>query len=252
MFGRQNNNPQPSQKPSRIKNFFNIVLTIIITVLIVFAGLFVWQNFFDGPEVIPEDQGDQFTVTVDKTAIIQEVQSLERLETVRQVIQRDIQVTVDLGDLEVFGVSILENKRTQDFTITGYVTAGIDLGAVEAEDVELSAEEKEVLIRLPAPEVFDANIIEDQTRIIREDITVLYNLETLDGERRRELNEQLFQLVVKESRKALVQAACDDEILATAEENADESMQKLFGTILSENFIVETAVATSCGLEGVT
>ncbi len=242
------NQPSQNRKLSWIRSFFSVLLTILITVIIIFAGLFVWQNFFDGPPLIPTDGGDQFTVTVDKTAIVQEVQNLERLETVRQVIQRNIQVTIDLGDLEIFGLNLLENKRTQEFSFTGFVTAGIDLADVRAEDIELSSEERQVLIRLPAPEIFESGIIEDQTTILREEITVLYNLETLDDERRRELNDQLFQLVLTESRKALVDAACADNILVTAEENADESMEKLFGTILSQNFQVETTSAASCGL----
>ncbi len=229
----------------------NIITTIILTVLVVLSVLFVWQNFFqNNSQTNSSKNRDQFTVVIDKMVILQEVQALERLETVRQTMQREVEVTIDLGDLAVFGHTILENKRTQKFSITGYVIAGIDLSGFSSEDIELDTDTKKIKINIPAPEIFDANILEDQTRILQERITVLYNLETLNPDRRKELNEQLLQLVIRESKKSLVNAACESNILELAEQNASQSMQKLFGSIIQENFIIETTSAQNCSWQG--
>lgn len=249
----QNSNQTWSSLSGKLRIVTRTISIIIVTISIIFSGLFVWQNFFQQKytQDISESGKDKFTVTVDKTVIIQQVQELQKLETIKQIIQREISVTIDLGELEFFGVSVLENKRTQEFLITGYVTAGIDLSLVTAEDIKVSSTEKEVLIRLPSPQILEVNIIEDQSRILREEITMLYNLETLNTDRRKELNELLFQKVIGESRRALVNASCQDEILLKAQTNATDSMQKLFGKIFSENFYIETTSASSCGFDGV-
>ena len=47
-------NPE-KEKLSGVKRFFRTILVLIILVVIVGGGLFVWQNFFGGPEVIPSE-----------------------------------------------------------------------------------------------------------------------------------------------------------------------------------------------------
>ncbi|GEM_PF-1194263 len=233
------------------KQWLNIITTIIITTLVVLSILFIWQNLFQNDtQTNTSKNRDQFTVVIDKMVILQEVQALERLETVRQTIQREVEVTVDLGDLTVFGHTVLENKRTQKFSITGYVIAGIDLSKISSEDIELDVDTKKIKINIPAPEIFDANVLENQTRILQERITILYNLETLNPDKRRELNEKLLQLVIKESKRSLVDAACESNILELAKQNASQSIQKLFGSILQNNFIIDIASDQNCSWQG--
>ena len=40
---------------SGIRRFFRTILVIIIIVILVGGGLFIWQNFFNGPEVLPSE-----------------------------------------------------------------------------------------------------------------------------------------------------------------------------------------------------
>lgn len=48
-----NNYHIEKKKKSGIRNFLRKLLVLIILVMILGAGLFIWQNFFGGPEVIP-------------------------------------------------------------------------------------------------------------------------------------------------------------------------------------------------------
>ena len=45
------------EKRSGVKRFFRTVFVLIILVMIGFGGLYIWQNFFGGSEVIPQDMG---------------------------------------------------------------------------------------------------------------------------------------------------------------------------------------------------
>ncbi len=92
----------------------------------------------------------------------------------------------------------------------------------------------------------DVNILEDQTQILKDKISLLYNLESSNPDRRKELNEKLFQLVLRESKKSLVEAACAENILSTAEQNATQTTKKLFGVIFQPMVVVETTPAANC------
>ena len=231
---------------SKIRNWLTQIGLVVSTVIITLAGVWLWQNVFNQKPLVIFPKGEQVTVVVDKLVILKEIQSEEKLQTVKQVLQREVEVTLDLGDFSIFGWTLLENKRVQKFAITGYVIAGVDLSKLKPEDINLDEKTGQIRVRLPNPEILDVNILEEQTQVLKDKITLLYNLESLNPDRRKELNEKLFQLVLKESKKALVEAACAEQILSTAGQNAAQATKKLFGVVLQPVIVVETTPATNC------
>ena len=229
-----------------LAQFGLVALTVIVTLLVVW----LWQNVFHFKSVSIVPKGEQVTVVVDKLVILKEIQSEEKLQTVKQVLQREVEVTLDLGDFSVFGLTLLENKRVQKFAITGYVIAGVDLSKLGPNDLSFDEKNSQIKVRLPAPEILEVNILEEQTQILKDKITLLYNLESLNLDRRKELNEKLFQLVLKESKKSLVEAACAEQILVTAEKNASQTTKRLFGIVFQPVLVVETTPATNCTWSG--
>jgi hypothetical protein len=164
-------------------------------------------------------------VSYDKTVIVDKIQGVNKLETTQMVIQRDIALTLDLGNVEVFGKNI-ERTRTQNIAITGTVAAGVDLSKLNADNVELK--DNTLAITLPAPEIFNINIDEDKSRTLSDDLTLLFRLDTLTSGNKQTLNEQLQDQASKQAKEALKKGACEAQILDKANVEAEKSVKNLF------------------------
>ncbi len=139
---------------SKLKRWLTQFGLVALTAVITLVGVFVWQNLFNPKTVSIIPKGEQVTVVVDKLVILKGIQSQEKLQNVKQVLQREVEVTLDLGDFSVFGLTLLENKRVQKFAITGYVVAGIDLSKLQPEDISFDDKNKQIKVRLPASRGF--------------------------------------------------------------------------------------------------
>ena len=148
------------------------------------------------------------TILPDPVAIINNIQSLSRLETVQYSIERVIAAETGQG---VFG-SLFGDKLL--FVAHGVVIAGIDLAKVDPTDLWVS--ENVLYFRMPDPEIFIATLDNEKSYVYDRETGLLtkgdINLET-DARR-----------VAEDS---IQEAALEDGILVTAGNNAEAFMSLL-------------------------
>lgn len=189
---------------------------------------------------------ERVVVRFDETVIIDRFQELSTLQTASVIVQRDIEVELDLGTFEFQGIPLLDSKKSQKLAATGRVIAGVDLSKIEPEMVTL--EEGNLMISLPEPEILAIELDESKTTLLREDWTLLFSVESFIGGRRQELNEKLRDQVAEQTRASLLDGACEADILGKANEGAQESITNLFLFADLESIEVNTSVSAECDL----
>lgn len=211
-----------------------LIILIVIIIITIFSINFVFKNKAN-------------TVAIyDKTIIIEKVKSLNRLETLEMLIQRDIEITLDLGDFKVLEFSILKNKRTQKIAVTGKIVSGIDFSKLDSNKVSLNQNSSLLKIELPSTEVFYINLMEDKMYILKDDMSLLFNLTNLSTSKRNELNQLFQQQVIKQSKLALLQGACEAGILEKSFIQAKNNVQNLFAFTQIQNFDITFEPEKSC------
>jgi hypothetical protein len=152
------------------------------------------------------------TILPDPVTIINEVQALARLETIRYTIEKVITAETNQGILaSLFGDRLL-------FVAHGYVIAGIDMSKIQKGDLWL---EGNVLnIRLPAAEVLVASLDNDKSYV--------YDRQTgLFKKADPSLETLARQVAENEIRKG----ALDDGILEQASVNGQTYLHWFFETL---------------------
>ena len=152
------------------------------------------------------------TIIPDPVTIINEVQSLARLETIRYTVEKVVTAEVNQGVLgPLFGDRLL-------FVAHGYVIAGIDMSKIKPEDLWL---EGGVLnVRLPAPEILVTTLDNDKSYVY-DRVTGLFT----HGD--PTLETQVRQVAEQEILKAAIQ----DGILDQAATNSQTYLKWFFETL---------------------
>ncbi|HUF39552.1 MAG TPA: DUF4230 domain-containing protein [Anaerolineales bacterium] len=171
------------------------------------------QRFEDVGDTIGTQVADVLnptaTVLPDPVAIVHDVRTLARFETVQYSIERVI--TAESGQnifSGLFGDRLL-------FVAHGIVIAGVDMQKLQPEDLRL--ENGVLYVRLPPPEIFIATLDNEKSYVYDRDTGLLSkgNVD-LETEARR---------VAEES---IAEAALEDGILETARRNAELFFSLLF------------------------
>ena len=152
------------------------------------------------------------TIIPDPVTIIDQVQALARLETIRYTVEKVITAQTNQGVLApLFGDRLL-------FVAHGYVIAGIDMSEIKPEDLWLSG--SVLNVRLPAAEVLVATVDNDKSYVYDRQTGLLAkgdpNLET----QARQVAEQ-----------EITKSALDDGILDQAQANAQTYLRWFFETL---------------------
>ncbi len=164
------------------------------------------------------------TIIPDPATYITQVQALARLETIQYSVEQVVTVEVNQGTFGfLFGDKML-------FVGHGTVIAGIDMGKVQASDMQM---QNGVLhVRLPASEVFVATLDNGKSQVYDRTTGALTradpNLETLARQA---------------AEKKILQAALDDGILDVAEKNAQAYLTRFFAALGYPNAVIEFAPA---------
>jgi len=163
------------------------------------------------------------TIIPDPVTIINEVQSLARLETIRYTVEKVVRAEVNQGVLgPLFGDRLL-------FVAHGYVIAGIDMSKIKPEDLWL---EGEVLnVRLPKTEVLVATLDNNKSYV--------YDRETgLFTQGDPTLETQVRQVAEQE----ILKAATEEGILDQATTNTQTYLRWFFETLGYKqiNFVLPT------------
>jgi hypothetical protein len=145
------------------------------------------------------------------SAILQQVQTLSQLVTVKYVIEKvvvleDVKWIPGLGESRVLMVA------------HGTVKAGVDLSQLEPADLKISG--KKIVIRLPRAQITDTYLDEGQTRVIERTTGLI---RTFD----KDLEQTARQQAVDDIRRA----ARSGGILKEAEDRARAQLRSLFGAL---------------------
>lgn len=165
---------------------------------------------------------------LDRDAVVQQVRSLNRLETASFTIEKIIEAGTDYNRLNefLFGDHIL-------LVTHGEVTAGFDLSALSEKDITIVGDS--LTIRLPSPHLLSTRLDNDQTKVFdRRSGWLTKGDLNLESEARQQ------------AESAITKAACDGKILNEANDRGKQQLETLFKTIGFKTISVLTSAPTSC------
>jgi hypothetical protein len=166
------------------------------------------------------------TLYPDPVTVVREVRSLSRLETVQYTVEKVITAETNQGPFGfLFGDRLL-------LVAHGTVVAGIDLGRLAEGDIRIDPQGT-VFMVIPSAEVFVATLDNEKSYVYHRETGILAG-GTKDLESAARLAAQ----------EAILQAALDDGILATADTNGKAYLQRFLTSLglRSVTFIDATPV----------
>jgi hypothetical protein len=184
----------------RLRNFFWMLVMLGLLALGIYLGLTVarWRG------------GDLHVQNAE--TIIQQVQTLSDLVTVKYVMQKVEYVDSPPGT--TLGQFIQGDNKVL-LLAQGIVKAGIDLKKIKADDVDISG--KCLTIKLPKPEITDAYLDDTQTKVIERTTGFLRSLD-------KDLEQTTRQYAVDDIRRAAQQGG----ILNDANDRARMELRTFF------------------------
>lgn len=152
------------------------------------------------------------TILPNPVTIIHNVRSLARLETIQYTVEKVITAETGQGPFGfLFGDRLI-------LVAHGRVIAGVDLGKLSPEDLQLR--DNVLYVTLPEPEVFIAAIDNEKSYVYSRDTGVLT---------KGDINLEASARQAAESE--IAQAALEDGILELARQNAENYLYRLFGDL---------------------
>jgi hypothetical protein len=206
------NTPANVGRP-RISGLLGIVLGILLTIAVI--GGAVWLSTGVGMlHLLGMFRSGQTSINVSQPTVVRQIQQLQRLETVTYTMDKIISGERDNPYLPKF----LAGDRLL-LVVHGEVIAGVDLAKVQPADVIVRGQS--ITFHVPQSEIFSTLIDNARTRVYSRDTGLFTSPDpNLESEVREEAERQLQQ------------AALQDGILKTADQNARStlsSMLKGFG-----------------------
>lgn len=161
-----------------------------------------------------------FWIKTDRTAVIKEIQSLQRLETAQFTLEKviDAQTSGSQWQQFLFGDRILLIAHAR-------VIAGVDLAKLTASDVVV--ENKKITVNLPPSELFVTDLDESKTQVYDRQKGLL-------SKGRDQLETQARQA----AEVTMTQAACEGGILTTAADNAKQQLTQLLTAFGFEEVVI--------------
>jgi hypothetical protein len=190
-----------------------LVLALVIVVLGIVLGVGLARYGSTLP-VVGSLLGEKPPRTTTGPVVVEGIQELDQLATVRWT--ESVPVTRETGG------GILDRLFSGEKVIliaTGKVEAGVDLGDIEKDDVGVNGDS--VTIDLPEPEILSASLDEGRTRVYDRDFSPL-NLRP---------DDQLVEEARLQAIQKIKDAARENEILDTAEHNAEDSVRAFVTTL---------------------
>ena len=180
-----------------LSGVFGFVTGFIVAMLLALAA--GWVVFFRGGS----------RVDISQPTVIQQIQQLQRLETVVYNMEKIV-----TGSQESrFLPTLLIGDRLL-LIVHGEVTAGVDLAGLDASRVKVDG--KNIILNLPEPSIFSTRVDNARTRVYARE-TGLFSSP----------DPQLESEVRREAERQLTQAALDGGILKTAAANARTTLTSL-------------------------
>jgi Protein of unknown function (DUF4230) len=202
----------PRRKP-RFSGILGIFLGIILAIAVIASA--VWLTTGVGLlHLLGLFRSGQTSINVSQPTVVRQIQQLQRLETVTYTMDKIISGERDNPYLPKF----LAGDRLL-LVVHGQVIGGVDLAKVQPADVIVRGQS--ITFHVPQAEIFSTLIDNARTRVYSRDTGLFTSPDpNLESEVREEAERQLQQ------------AALQDGILKTADQNAHNtlaSMLKGFG-----------------------
>ena len=201
---------EPNSQPGKttLSLFSGILGGALITLTLV--GIAVWLTTGIGLlRLMGVVKDGRVLINVDQPTVVRQIQKLQRLETVSYTMDKIISGGHDNPLLPKFLVS----DRLL-LMVHGEVIAGVDLGKLQPSDVALA--NRKIFVHLPKAEILVTRLDNEKTRVYSRDTGLFSspdpNLETQ---------------VRQEAERQLQQAALQDGILKSADDNARNSVQSI-------------------------
>ncbi len=213
-------NVSPSNSSKTIVRIILILVGIAVILFLVSLVISRINNTLNPLQQANHELGTQVsrllhptpTIIADPVTIINEVQSLAKLETIRYTVEKVVTAEVNQGVLgPLFGDRLL-------FVAHGYVIAGLDMSKIKPEDMWLAGEMLNV--RLPATEVLVATL-DNNKSYVYDRVTGLFT----QGD--PTLETQVRQVAEAE----ILKAAIADGILDQATTTAQTYLRWFFETL---------------------
>ncbi len=158
--------------------------------------------------------GEGQSQTTTSPVVVEDIQKLDRLDTVRMT--QSVIVTKKTAGTEFRRFFTGEEVI---LVAVGDVEAGVDLSSLTEEGVRV--EEKTVTLRMPEPEISSVALDEEQTRLYDRDQGLL----------RPRADETLVEEAREDAQGELLAAARQNDILSTAERNAEDTIRTFLTTL---------------------
>nr|PZN31820.1 MAG: DUF4230 domain-containing protein [Chloroflexota bacterium] len=207
-----------------------------ITVALLFM-LFGRQVFQSVTQSVPERVRQVIatpTPTVrDRGGTIQQIRSLNRLETQQFSIERVVEARVERGNF-------LDNFLGERLLLiaSGDVVAGVDLSKLRESDVQISEDGEHITLRLPPSEIFSARLNNERTTVYDRQTGIVTQIM---GGQDKTLETQARQ----EAEKQILDAACENNVMQRAADDAKRSMEA-FLRLLDFESVEVIAEAGTC------
>jgi hypothetical protein len=192
-------------------------LVLALVIVCVSVGLGIGISRFDFMERVPvlgpllEEKPARTTTG---PVVVEGIQELDQLATVRWT--ESVPVTRESGgDI----LDRLFNGEKVLVIATGEVEAGVNLADIGKDDVSVNGET--VTIDLPEPEILSASLDEEKTRVYDRDFSPL-NVRP---------NDDLVEEAREQALEKIKDAARENDILDTAEQNAENSIRAFVTTL---------------------
>jgi hypothetical protein len=185
-----------------------ILLGAAIALAVVGLAVWLWTGM-GFLQLIGLFRGGTTVINVNQPTVVRQIQQLQRLETVSYTMDKIISGERNNAYLPKF----LAGDRLL-LVVHGDVIAGVDLGKVQPADVSVRG--RTISLRIPAAEIFTTRIDNARTRVYSRD-TGLFS--TPDPNLESEVRE--------EAERQLQQAALQDGVLKTADQNARTTLSRM-------------------------
>ena len=210
-----NNNRNRRRSSVNISALVILGITILGILIVIYLLVRTLSDVQQRSMELPNAVATQFnqainptpTIYADPQTVIRSIQGMEQLVTVTYTIEKVITAESGQGPMGfLFGDQLL-------LIAQGEVDAGVDLSLIGPEDIQVAG--GAVFITLPAPEVFNVTLNEDDTYIYQRDTALLGQNIDLESDARREAS------------RIILQSAIEDGILDIADDNAQATLSRL-------------------------
>jgi hypothetical protein len=204
--------------------------TLLIGLLLL-AGAAYFFGRQSGMQSVPTPQPTPQTIVQTRGAVVEQVQQISRLETTQYTIRDVVSVEREGRFMGIGGERIL-------LVVRGTVVAGIDLRKITADDVTLSEDGKTLTLHMPAAEIFSYTINPSQTEVY-DHKTGLFGLLP-------ESEDSILLEAMQVGEQKLLQAACEDGIMQTATDNAEQTLEELLQALDVAQITIVPAAVPDC------